>query len=159
MTFLNIGPCWYIGFNHLDLCLYFEHIELSHSNSSVCSLVKKNIASGCQSYLVFLNSKIWWSLLSISMYIVHKGMKGSLPSYCCVSCYIYVWFLLFRPLWWLIVRKNPLKKNCLILAVTWQSIRSLEQSLSTVCWYPPLTRFSFSQKISPFVRFYFPMTL
>ena len=56
----------------------------------------------------------------------------------CMSCYISVWLVLLTPLFRLIVEKNYLKKNCLFLAVTWQSIRCIERISAAACWYPPL---------------------
>ena len=132
---LNIGTYRYIQVFWLDLCLYFEHIELSHQDSYVRIWVQIRIdINTIQTHCVVYELENAVNLIgNIDTYDKWKYDPLSAGAWLSVMPYICVAFIVYT-----IVQVNcweTLSKiNCLFLSVTWQSIRSLEQSSANVYW-------------------------
>ena len=149
--------------NWLDLYLSFEHVESINSDSYVRSWARLCIALRCQSCL---NTFYIVYELENEVNIIEHFNKFYTQSYAMLSDGTWLHVMLYICMAHLVYTTVPvncwyffLKKNCPFLAITWQSIRSLGLSPTAVCWYPPLTSFSFYPNFTPFACFKFMMPL
>ena len=137
----------------MDLYLCFEHAESSNSDSYVHSWVRISIALRCQSrsdtfYIVseienqvklieHIHTLHTWGYTTFS-----SGVWLRLMLHICLACLICT---IVPVNCWETFSRN----NLLFLDVTWQIIKSLEQSSSALCLYPSSAVFFSLQMFLP----------